>query len=72
MEEKSRSKYNKDKVRHIWAHQPVLPLTFTKDWVEPAKANTETGGSQLNASHVTTDLIKSLIQPFLCPNVLWI
>lgn len=58
--------------RGIWAKQAVLALTFPSDWSEPAGANAGTGGTLLNASHVTTNLIKSLIQPFLRSNGIWI
>lgn len=50
----------------IWADQAVLALTFPNDWAETGRA--ETGGTLLNASHVTSDLVRSLFQPFLCPN----
>lgn len=52
----------------IWANQAVLALTFPNDWAETGRVNAETGGTLLNASHVTSDLISSLFQPFLRPN----
>lgn len=48
-------------------HQAALALTFPTDQAEFGGVDTESGGSLLNASHVTPNLIRPLFQPFPRP-----